>query len=139
MDDVTSFESSFEAMPGSGTRRMDVLPAGPARRHWPEETRARIVAESMEPGANVSDVARRNDILPQQLYAWRRAAKERMEAGRGAAFVPAVVEKPDPPSCATSADFAEIRIELSGVVIRVPDGASADHIERVLLAVQVAT
>lgn len=33
----------------------------------------------MEPGANVSDVARRNDILPQQLYAWRRAAKERME------------------------------------------------------------
>lgn len=139
MDDVTSFESSFESTPGAGVQRMDVIPAGPARRHWPEETRARIVAESMEPGANVSDVARRNDILPQQLYAWRRAAKERMEAGRGAAFVPAVVEERRPPSCATSVDCADIRIELAGLVIRVPDGASADHIERVLLAVQVAT
>lgn len=139
MDDVTSFESSFEATPGPNTQRMDVIPAGPARRQWPDETRARIVAESMKPGANVSDVARRNDILPQQLYAWRRAAKERMEAGRGAAFVPAVVEEPKPPSCAVPVDCAEIRIELNGLTVRVPDGVSADHIERVLLAVQVAT
>jgi len=139
MSDVTSFETSFETPPHAGTQRMDVIPAGPARRHWPEETRARIVAESMEPGANVSEVARRNDILPQQLYAWRRTAKERMESAGRAAFVPAVVEEPRPASCPTTAGGAEIRIEVAGMIVRVPDGASADHIERVLLAVQVAS
>ena len=135
MGDVTTFESSFETSGGSRPHRMDVIPAGRERRSWTPEAKARIIAESMQVRANVAEIARRNDMLPQQLYAWRREARERMEAGDQPTFVPAVVEEPAKPQ----ASFAEIRINLRGVTIRVPDGVSADHIERVLLAVQVAT
>lgn len=62
-----------------------------------------------------------------------------MEGGRGTTFVPAVVEKSAPPACAPTAGCGEIRIDVGGMVVRVPDGVSADHIERVLLAVQVAS
>ncbi|MEO7680621.1 MAG: transposase [Sphingomonas sp.] len=134
MGDVTTFESAFETSAGARPRRMDVVPAGRDRRSWTPEAKARIIAESMAPRANVADIARRNNMLPQQLYAWRRGARERMEAGDDTAFVPAVVDQPARPARAG----AEIRIDLRGVTIRVPDGVSADHIERVLLAVQVA-
>ncbi len=135
MSDVTTFESSFESSGVDRPQRMDVLPGGRERRLWTPEAKARIIAESMQVRANVAEIARRNDMLPQQLYAWRREARERMEVGADTAFVPAVVEEPRAPqgSC------AEIRINVRGMTIRVPDGVSADHIERVLLAVQVAT
>ncbi|SEH14984.1 hypothetical protein SAMN05428974_1323 [Sphingopyxis sp. YR583] len=45
-----------------------------------------------------------------------------------------VVEEPK-----LSGSNAEIRINVRGMKIRVPDGVTADHIERVLLAVQVAS
>lgn len=57
-----------------------------------------------------------------------------MEAGDDTAFVPAVVDQP----AKLPRAGAEISIDLRGVTIRVPDGVSANHIERVLLAVQVA-
>ena len=133
MGDVTTFESSFESSGIERPRRMDVLPGGRERRAWTPEAKARIIAESMQVRANVAEIARRNDMLPQQLYAWRREARERMESGDAPAFVPAVVEEPRP----SQGSCAEIRINVRGMTIRVPDGVSADHIERVLLAVQV--
>ncbi len=134
-DDVTPFESSFETSAPDRPRRMDVIPAGRGRRNWTPEAKARIISESMQLRANVADIARRNDMLPQQLYAWRREARERMEAGEQPAFVPAVIAEP----AKLQGSCAEIRIDVGGLTIRVPDGVSADHIERVLLAVQVAT
>ncbi|MBU2135614.1 MAG: transposase [Alphaproteobacteria bacterium] len=113
---------------------MEVIPAGRERRQWTPEAKARIIAESMAPRANVSDIARRNDILPQQLYAWRREARERMESADAPAFVPAMVEEPK-----ARGNSAEIRINIKGMTIRIPEGTTADHIERVLLAVQVST
>src|SRR5690606_37460747 len=44
------------------------------RRRWPDEARARILAETMLPGANVSAVARAHGLRPQQLFTWRRKA-----------------------------------------------------------------
>ncbi|KTE07355.1 hypothetical protein ATE71_15595 [Sphingopyxis sp. H115] len=113
---------------------MEVIPAGRERRQWTPEAKARIIAESMAPRANVADIARRNDILPQQLYAWRREARERMESDDAPAFVPAMVEEPK-----AQGSGAEIRINIKGMTIRIPDGVTTDHIERVLLAVQVST
>ncbi len=55
------------------------------RRRWSDEDRARIVAESFEPGVPVSWVARRHDLSPSQLFAWRKAARPTHEA-------PALVE-----------------------------------------------
>lgn len=134
MGDVTTFESSFESNGNGRARPMEVIPAGRERRQWTPEARARIIAESMAPRANVADIARRNDILPQQLYAWRREARERMESDDAPAFVPAMVEEPK-----AQGSGAEIRINIKGMTIRIPDGVTADHIERVLLAVQVST
>jgi len=134
MSDVTTFESAFETNAGARVRRMDVVPTGRVRRSWSPEAKARIIAQSMAPGANVAAIARCNDMLPQHLYAWRREARDRMEAGGDTAFVPAVIDQPS----RSEGACAEMLIELRGVTIRVPDGVSADHIERVLLAVQVA-
>ena len=134
MGDVTTFESSFESNGNGRARPMEVIPAGRERRQWTPEAKARIIAESMAPRANVSDIARRNDILPQQLYAWRREARERMESADAPAFVPAMVEEPK-----AQGSGAEIRINIKGMTIRIPEGVTADHIERVLLAVQVST
>jgi transposase len=44
------------------------------RRRWSVEAKARIVEESMMPGANVSAVARAHGLSPQQVFAWRRKA-----------------------------------------------------------------
>ena len=134
MGDVTTFESSFESNGNGRARPMEVIPAGRERRQWTPEAKARIIDESMAPRANVADIARRNDILPQQLYAWRRDARERMESDDAPAFVPAMVEEPK-----AQGSGAEIRINIKGMTIRIPDGVTADHIERVLLAVQVST
>ena len=86
MGGVTTFESAFETSAGAQVRRLDVVPAGRVRRSWTPEAKARIIAESMAAGANVAAIARRNDMLPQHLYAWRREARERMETGGDTAF-----------------------------------------------------
>ena len=49
------------------------------RRSWSESEKARIIAESAAPEANVSDVARRNGVSRGLLTVWRRQAR----SGRG--------------------------------------------------------
>jgi transposase len=68
--------------------------AGPivGRRRWSEEERRRIVAESFEPGASVSVVARRHDLNTNLLFTWRRRyGGEQRKAADVAGFVPAVL------------------------------------------------
>jgi transposase len=102
-------------------------------------------------GANVAEVARRHGMLPQQLYNWRGRFRERAE---GMGFVPAVVEGPSPlfvasapavvsePSVssppAVPEPVGQIVIDAGALSIRIPSDVDADHIERVLLAVQVS-
>ncbi len=56
------------------------------RRQWSEDDKGRIVAESFERGVKASEVARRHDLSPQQLFQWRRQAR------RGGLVVPAADE-----------------------------------------------
>jgi len=58
----------------SNVRRIELITGTGRRRRWSRDDKARIVEESLKPGATVSDVARRNGLSPQQLFAWRRAA-----------------------------------------------------------------
>lgn len=62
---------------GSGFMgRCEVVEPGRGNRRWPDDVKARIVVESFWPGARVNDVARRHDIVPHQLSAWRRLARD---------------------------------------------------------------
>src|SRR3546814_13548117 len=88
--DLTDFETSVETSVPGRAERLDVIETVGGKRRWTPEARARIIAESLEPGANVSAVARRHGLFPQQLYTWRRGLRERAEAMR---FVPAMVER----------------------------------------------
>jgi len=151
MGDGDIFEHMVDRAEDDGVRRMDVIVSGGGRRSWAPEVKARIIAESMVPGANVAEVARRNDMLPQHLYMWRRAAMERIAAGSSddALFVPARVESSPPSGMhavsvisetkSRNADSAEISVELAGVTLRIPERAGADHIARVLRAVRAAS
>ena len=76
-------------------RRLEVI-TGTGRRRWfSADDKARMIEETLVPGAVVSEVARRHGLAPQQLFTWRRQARQ--PAGADAApevpqFVPAVVE-----------------------------------------------
>jgi transposase-like protein len=54
---------------------VDALQARIRRRRWSDDVKAQIVAESCAPGSVVSEVARRHEISPQLLSAWRKAAR----------------------------------------------------------------
>lgn len=73
---------------GSGVtavRRIELITGTGRRRRWSSEDKARIVVESLEPGVSVSEVARRHELSPQQLFGWRRKARTSChEAGNAA-------------------------------------------------------
>jgi len=56
--------------------RYEVVEPRRGNRRWPDDVKARIVAESFEHGVRVADVARRHDVVPHQLSFWRRQARE---------------------------------------------------------------
>ena len=80
----------------SGVRgRVDIQVGAGRRRRWSDEAKGRMVAESYAPGAVVSEVARQNDISPQHLFAWRKAARAgllSLPADKAPLFVPVVTE-----------------------------------------------
>ena len=55
---------------GDGLRRSE---NGRRRRLWSVEEKRRIVAETLQPGASVSVVARRHDVNANMLFTWRRS------------------------------------------------------------------
>ena len=60
------------------------------RRKWDDETKAAIIAESFRPEYSVSFVARRHGVSPSQLFAWRKAAREKFPdpAKKATTFLP---------------------------------------------------
>jgi transposase len=57
-------------------RRIELITGAGGRRRWSADDKSRIVVESLKPGANVSEVARGHGLRPQQLFGWRRQARE---------------------------------------------------------------
>jgi transposase len=62
------------------------------RRTWSLDQKRRIVAESREPGASASLVARRHDVNTNMLFTWRRQLGDGDAApGQPLSFVPAAI------------------------------------------------
>lgn len=95
--------------------------ARPRRLRRREEERRRIVAESYEPGASVSVVARRHDLNTNLLFTWRRRYGSGGKDSEGSTtFVPAVITNDAPPQAAAPMKAApesiagRMEIELPG-------------------------
>ena len=55
--------------------RVAVLGGLERRRRWSQDDKARIVEETLAPGAKVTEVARRNGIAASVVFTWRRQAR----------------------------------------------------------------
>jgi transposase len=70
----------------------------PKRRQWSEASKRRIVAETLEPDASVSIVARRHDVNANQLFKWRREMAPPVAAAQSVTMLPvAIVPEPGTP------------------------------------------
>src|SRR4051812_17834946 len=142
-----------------GFRRVEILTGPGRRRRWSASEKGRIVAETLAPGMSVSEVARRWQVCPQQVFAWRREARAGFLALPAEArdlvqtsFVPIVSEMADnaAPTCAgpdaaprterssKGAAASSIEIKLAGAVVRVTTGADTGLLADVLRAVRAS-
>jgi transposase len=130
-------------------RRIEVFTGTGRRRTWSAEDKARMVAESLTSGESVCAVARRHGLSPQQLFGWRRQARQPLEAVAGEdarLFVPAIVDAPLPARVmhrrgrnrTRQADRTAgvIEVEIDGVTVRVGRGAEAKTVAAVLRALK---
>ena len=119
-------------------RRLEVITGALGRRRWSAEAKARIVAESLAPGVVISEVARRHDLRPQQLFAWRHQARQGSLALPAAelSFVPVVGATDAPPAATPAAPVGMIEVALGGAIVRVPPEVDAKLLSKVLRAVK---
>lgn len=128
-------------------RRFEVFTGTGRRRDWPPGEKARIVAESYETGLSVSAVARRYALSPQQLFAWRRAARRAVAETSEPMFVPAVVAAParlakrpiQPRRRKATRDAGVIELEIDGIAMRVGRGADAGTVAAVIRALKATS
>jgi transposase len=136
---MSSFDPTFDPK-AVLVRRLEVLTGVGGRRRWSSDDKARIVEESLAPGATVSEVARRHDIRPQQLFGWRRGMRIVEPAAQQMSFVPALVEAaektPRARPRAARAGRGDIELEIEGVVVRVRRGAEAKTVAAVIKALK---
>jgi transposase len=103
--------------------------------------------ESYAGGETVSAVARRHGLTPQQLFGWRREARQRAESEAGEisrAFTPVIVEASrrhlDAPIAAARPDGSPmVEIVIGAATVRIPPGIDAVTLTTVLRAVRAAT
>ena len=138
--------------------RCDVVEPRRGNRRWPDHVKARIVAESFQPGARVVDVARRHDLVPHQLSDWRRQAREGLlrlpaqilpETGRPdapePAFVPlSILPEPMDPPVFAAAEAAQDRIGVmtievgSDLRLRIPGDVAVERAAALVRALRGA-
>jgi transposase len=132
-------------------RRVELINGIGGRRRWSTDDMARIVEETLAPGAVVSEVARRYGLSPQQVFGWRRQARRPLvmnseEEAAATLFVPALVEtsaaapvsgdRVGKPPRRRGRSSGMIELELDGVTVRVGRGAEAKTIAAVISALK---
>ena len=104
--------------------RVEVITGRERRRRWSEEEKRAIVGASLMPGAVVSEVARRADVVPGQIYRWR---KELRAVANG--FAPVLIEASDTTAATVNdpaCDAPAIEVDFAGKVrVRIPSSVPA--------------
>ncbi|KQT28440.1 MULTISPECIES: transposase [unclassified Bradyrhizobium] len=128
-------------------RQLEVITETGRRRWFSRDDKARIVEETLVPGAVVSEIARRHGLTPQQVFTWRRQAR-RLPMPDDPPFVPAVVDAMTPVAAVgherktarrkAKPDAGGIEIEAEGVTIRVGRGADVAMIAAIVHALKAS-
>lgn len=116
-------------------------PGREVHRHWPDEIKAKIVSESLRPGATVNEVAQRYGLRANSLSTWRTMARQGkliLPAPEDAVEFAAVIVDPSV-SELPSKTVGRAEIVLGPVTIRLEDGASVARIVAIARALTAAT
>jgi transposase len=115
------------------------------RRRWSAAEKAAVIRETLLPGARISDVARRWQMDPQQVYRWRHSEgvthRRPMRRCRpaGPTFVPIVTDAMAAGETAPAPLAAPvIEVRLAGAVVRVGSGLDDARLTAVLRAVRAS-
>jgi transposase len=130
-------EHRMEVCGSNGVSRIEVLDGPTGRRRWPDDLKARIVAESFQPGARVCDVAAKYGLIARHLSGWRGQARKGelvVPVATAPTFVPLVIE----PLADASADTGVIRVEICGAVLHVMPDCSPDRAAALAAALRKA-
>ena len=131
-------EAGIEVLPVGGRSRRN--------RKWPDEVKARIVAETLKPGVTVNDVARRHGVPANHVSSWRTLARTGrlvLPAPEDPVEFAALMVGPlaDGADAARSkgADLNRPEIVTGAVVIRLESGASAERIASIVCALAASS
>ena len=114
-------------------------------RRWSETAKAQAVSDTLEVGATVNAVAERYGILPNQLSAWRRQAKQGkllLPAPDAAEplFAPLVVSAaPEEPPEAYTVPNEAIRLIFGEIAIELPLQTPAVRIAEIAHALEASS
>ena len=136
---------------GGAYQRVEVITGRQRRRRWTAEEKARIVAESLEADANISDVARRHGLARGLLTIWRRQLSGGGQEP-GQSFAAVKIDTVAPLSDGAARHLAEsdavgaalpairsrgrIEIDVAGARIRIESGVDHATLAMVLAAVR---
>lgn len=126
-------ETTLKFLPAGGRSRRN--------RKWPDEVKARVVAETLRPGVTVNEVADRHGVPANRVSSWRTLARK----GR------LVLPTPEDPIefASLMVDAAEVaphatvgvatgpEIVVGAMVIRLEVGATAERIASVVRTLAV--
>ncbi len=123
-------EATLEVLPVGGRGRRN--------RKWPDEFKARVVAETLTPGVTVNEVAHRHGLPANHVSSWRTLAR------KGWLVLPAPEDPVDfaalvvgPGEEAQRNEVGSVgrpEVVFGAVVIRLEGGASPDRIAAVVRA-----
>lgn len=128
-------------------RRVEVYTGAGRRRRFSTAEKLDLVAQ-MDGCDNISELARRHDLRPSQLFTWRREFRYAVETAQSMTaapqpmFVPAVVERPRESAPATPSKprrrgaSSAVELVIDGVVVKIARGADAAVIAAVIEALK---
>ncbi len=146
---MTISELTLKSTEVEPVRRFEVFTGTGRRRDWSPAEKAQIIAESYEAGSSVSEVARRHALSPQQLFGWRRAARQPAAVpSPSPLFVPAMMGPADlgleAPACRRRQRRSAIvpgliELEVDGVIMRVGRGADGETVSTIIRALKAGS